>query len=105
MTEFIHLHPIIEMGSHSPVRHPGRVLKDDFLKARGITVATLAMQTGIGVWRINKLMRGTRAITVDMAFHLAQALDTSALYWMLLQALYDLAVEQGLRDKGTRAMR
>lgn len=101
-TEFIHLHAAIEMVSLSPLRHPGKVLREDFLKERRITVAMLAKQTGIGAWYICNLTRGTRAITADTAFRLAQALDTSALYWMLLQGLYDLAVEQRLRDTGAR---
>jgi plasmid maintenance system antidote protein VapI len=45
--------------------------------------------------RITELVRGRRGITADTALRLARHLNTTAEFWMALQASYDLAVVWG----------
>ncbi len=47
---------------------------------------------GVKPMRINEIVRGKRAVTADTALRLAEALGTSARFWMNLQSNYDLAI-------------
>ena len=86
--------------SHRLPTHPGEVLKEEFLKALGITQVALAEHIGVSVQRVNELVRGKRGMTPDTAWLLAQAFDTSPEFWLNLQAAYDLA-----RARPTRVVR
>lgn len=44
--------------------------------------------------RINEIVHGTRSITADTALRLARFFGTSELFWVNLQARYDLEVQQ-----------
>jgi addiction module HigA family antidote len=71
--------------------HPGEILSEEYLKPLGITQVALAAHLGIPVQRVNEIVRGKRGITPDTAWKLAQAFETSADFWLNLQALHDLA--------------
>ena len=96
------LHPGITIAPPRLERHPGRVLKDDFLKPRGITIGMLAERSGLDEWRIRTLLTGTRAIDAPIAVRLANALGTTPLYRMLLQAQHELLLRQRLRRASSR---
>lgn len=81
-----------------PSIHPGRILRNEILTARGITQSQLAASTGLPVSRINDLVKERRGITVDSAIRLGKALGTSTELWLNLQRAYDL--EEALRAKG-----
>lgn len=79
-------------GSKAP--HPGRVLKLEFLHPNmpgGPTVQALATSTGLPDSDLSGLVAGTKAVTADVAKRLGAALDTTARFWLDLQADYDLA--------------
>ncbi len=82
----IHVH----VDPSVPVRRPGDVLQTDYLLPRDLSVAALARSTGIRSRRIHGILTGA-PISARQAMRLAPALGTTALYWMLLQAHYDLA--------------
>jgi addiction module HigA family antidote len=71
--------------------HPGEVLKEEFLDPLRLTQVALAAHIGVSVQRINEIIRGKRGITPETAWLLAQALGTTAQFWVNLQANYDLA--------------
>ena len=71
--------------------HPGEVLKEEFLGPLNLTQVTLAGHIGVPVQRINEIIRGKRGVTPETAWLLAQALGTTAQFWVNLQANYDLA--------------
>ncbi|HXW69645.1 MAG TPA: HigA family addiction module antitoxin [Dissulfurispiraceae bacterium] len=75
------LHPI----------HPGVVLLE-FLKPMGISQNRLALSIGVPARRINEIVLGKRAVTVDTALRLARFFGMSAQFWTGLQAQYDLDV-------------
>src|SRR3954469_784927 len=80
--------------------HPGEVLLEEFLRPLGLSQSRLAKDTSLPPRRINEIVRGTRAVTADTALRLARYFGTSELFWLNLQAAYDLEVE---RDRlGTR---
>ena len=71
--------------------HPGEILKEEFLDPLDLTQVALAAHIGVPVQRINEIIRGKRGITPETAWLLAQALGTTAQFWVNLQANYDLA--------------
>jgi addiction module HigA family antidote len=71
------------------VRHPGNVLKTDFLAPMGITQYRLAKVIGVTAMRVHEICHETRGISPDTALRLARALGTSPQFWLALQADFD----------------
>lgn len=71
--------------------HPGEILLEEFLEPMGVTQAAFAQQVGWTKARLNELIKGKRGVTAATALDLADALGTSPLLWMNLQATFDLA--------------
>jgi len=92
--ELIKLTPHIGVDPSLRLRSPGEVLRDDYMRPEGINSAQLARRTGIQARHIKEFLAGTRRVTPRHAIRLAAVLPTSALYWLVLQARYDLAREE-----------
>jgi len=69
--------------------HPGRVLLEEFLAPRGISVSRLADNIAAPARRLYELVQGQRSINVDLAHRLAHHVGMSERYWLDLQARYD----------------
>jgi addiction module HigA family antidote len=83
--------------------HPGEVLQEEFLEPLEMTQYRLAKNLSVPARRVNEIVHGTRAISADTALRLARFFGTSELFWLNLQATYDLDIE---RDRlGTRLAR
>ena len=74
--------------------HPGEILAEEFLKPLGLTQYRLAKDTSVPARRINEIVKGERAISADTALRLARYFGTSELFWLNLQAKYDLEIER-----------
>ncbi len=72
--------------------HPGEILREEFLEPMGISVYALAKKVKVPRSRINDIVLGRRAITVDTALRLARYFGSTAEFWINLQAGYDLQV-------------
>jgi addiction module HigA family antidote len=70
--------------------HPGEILKEEYLEPLGITPAALARALHVSAPTVNDIVRQRRNISADVALRLAQALGTTAQFWLNLQATYDL---------------
>jgi len=69
--------------------HPGRILLEDFLAPRGVSVWHLAKDIGVPVRRIYEIVQGQRPINAEIAHRLAHYLGMSERYWLDLQAQHD----------------
>ena len=69
---------------------PGEILKEEFLEPLGISQYRLAKAIGKSESAVSEIVNGKRAITVEMAWLLAEALGTTPEFWMKLQTTYDL---------------
>lgn len=78
--------------------HPGRVLLEEWMEPFGISQNGLARHIGVPARRINEIVLGKRAITVDTAIRLGEAFGNSPRYWMALQAEFDIEVAQHKPD-------
>lgn len=74
--------------------HPGEILAEEFLTPLGLTQYRLAKDTSVPARRINEIVKGERAISADTALRLARYFGTSEMFWLNLQAKYDLEVEK-----------
>lgn len=66
------------------------MLLEEFLKPLGLRQVDAAHRLGISVNRLNEIVLGNRGITADTALRLSRLLDTSAQFWMRLQAEWDI---------------
>jgi antitoxin HigA-1 len=74
-----------------PPIHPGEHLAEH-LDELEISQYRLAKDIGVPPRRINEIILGKRSITADTALRLARYFNTSAQYWMNLQANYELEI-------------
>ena len=80
-----------------PPVHPGEILLEEYLKPLGISQNKLGRDLNVPAQRINDIVRGHRAITVDTALRLARYFHTSPQFWLNLQSHYDLEIAQETR--------
>ena len=76
--------------------HPGRILLEDYLAPKGISVWHLAKDIGVPVRLIYEIVQAQRPITSDIAHRLAHYFGMSERYWLELQARYDGEREENL---------
>ena len=77
-----------------PPIHPGEILLEEFLKPMGIFQHRLALDIGVDPRRINEIVLRKRSVTANTALRLARYFNTSAEFWLGLQAQFDLDVEE-----------
>jgi len=70
--------------------HPGELLKEDVLPELGITVTEAAKQLGVTRVAFSRIINGKAGISPDMAFRLADWLNTTPESWLNMQTAYDL---------------
>ena len=75
-----------------PPIHPGEILREEFMLARGLSQNALARALNVPPRRINEIVSEKRGITADTALRLARFFGTSAEMWAGLQADYELRV-------------
>jgi addiction module HigA family antidote len=82
--------------------HPGRILLEEFLVPRGISVWHLAKDINISVRRIYEIIQGQGPINADIAHRLAHYFGMSERYWLALQRRYDEKGEAKLSQQISR---
>src|SRR5437899_3478029 len=70
--------------------HPGEILREEFMKPRGLSQNALARALNVPPRRINEIVLERRGITADTALGLARYFGTTPELWAGLQADYDL---------------
>jgi len=88
--ELIHLTPHSDVDPSQPLRAPGDILLHAYLIPNALNPARLARRTGIPSNQIKAFIADTHPITPKIALRLSLAFDTTAFYWLALQARYDL---------------
>lgn len=71
-------------------KHPGTILKEEFLIPKKVNANQLSKETGIPQTRLSDLTHGKRRITADNALRLAQFFNNSPRYWLKIQNEYEL---------------
>ncbi len=78
--------------------HPGEVLVELYLDPLGMSAITLARRLNVPRTRIERLVRGETALTVDTAMRLSKFFGNTAEFWVNLQRAYDLASARKTAD-------
>jgi antitoxin HigA-1 len=86
---------------NSHITHPGRILLEDYVAPKGISVWHLAKDIDVSARRIYEIVQGQRSINADIAHRLAHYFGMSERYWLDLQARYDLSIENDVYRKRT----
>ena len=74
--------------------HPGELLRDEFLVPMALSVYRLARAIKVSRPRLNDLVLGRRAVTIDTALRLGRYFGTTPEFWINLQTRYDLNVAE-----------
>jgi addiction module HigA family antidote len=82
-----------------PPVHPGEILREEFMKPRGLSQNALARALNVPPRRINEIVLEKRGMTADTALRLARFFGTSAEMWTGLQADYDLRLVRYKKQK------
>lgn len=86
--------PELFIPSHRAPTTPGEMLLEEFLKPLGISQLKFAKQIGVTCPRLNEIINGEHAVSVDTAMRFARALDTSVQVWLNAQLATDLYAAQ-----------
>jgi addiction module HigA family antidote len=70
--------------------HPGKILREEFMEAVGLSAYALAKALDVPLPRVNDIVREKRAISPEMAVLLSAYFGTTDVYWINLQAHFDL---------------
>ncbi|SPE62483.1 putative plasmid maintenance system antidote protein [Verrucomicrobia bacterium] len=79
--------------------HPGEILREEFMKPRGLSQNALARALNVPPRRINEIVLEKRSITADTALRLARYFGTTAELWAGLQADYDLRLARSEKER------
>lgn len=75
---------------HSPSR-PGQILEELYIKPHQLTITEVAEALGVARKNLYAIINGEYSISVEMAFKLSKAFDTTPEFWLQAQLNYDLA--------------
>jgi len=67
----------------------GDILKEEYLEPMGISAYRLAHEIGVSTSLVSQILHGKTSISADVAWRLGQFFDTSAQYWLNMQAACD----------------
>ena len=70
--------------------HPGVILIEQFLREIPMTQAEAAWRMNMSVTCVNELVCGRRGVTARSALRLSRLLGTTPMFWMNLQANWDI---------------
>ena len=76
--------------------HPGMVLKTMILEPLKLSVYRVAKDIHVPQTRLSQIIAGERAITPDTALRLSKYFGLEEIFWLELQAVYDLAKQKAL---------
>ena len=71
--------------------HPGEVLAELYLEPLGMSAIALAKHLNVPRTRIERIVKGETALSVDTALRLSKCFGTTAEFWINLQRAHDLA--------------
>jgi addiction module HigA family antidote len=77
-------------GRKLPPVHPGEILREMFLKERGLTVTEVAEGLGVARGNLSAIVNERAGISPELAVKLSVAFGNSAEFWINLQKNYEL---------------
>ena len=84
---------------------PGEILLEDYMTPMGLTQNALARAIGVPPRRINEIVHGRRAITLDTSLRLGRYFGQSPRFWLNIQIECDLRNSAKLVERIMREVR
>src|SRR3954471_5333206 len=81
---------------------PGEILLEDYMKPMGLTQNALARALGVPPRRVNEIVHGKRAITLDTSLRLGIVFGQSPRFWLNVQMECDLRNSTQLLERIVR---
>ena len=86
------------MTMKEPV-HPGVIVREDCLKALGLTVTATAKRLGVGRQTLSNLLNEKASISIEMAYRLSKAFGSTPETWLGMQLAFDIARSRHLAEE------
>jgi antitoxin HigA-1 len=77
------------MAMHNPP-HPGEFISSVYLEPNHISGRELATTLGVATSTLSRILKGSSAVSPEMALRLAKALGRTPESWLAMQYQYDL---------------
>ena len=81
---------------------PGEILLEDYMKPMNLTQNSLARALGVPPRRVNEIIHGKRAITLDTSLRLGRFFSQSPRFWLNVQTECELRNAKSLMDRIAR---
>ncbi len=73
-----------------PPVHPGEILREEYLKERGLTVTEVAKGLGVARGNLSAILNERAGISPEMAVKLSEAFGNTTQFWVNLQKNYEV---------------
>ena len=73
-----------------PPSHPGEILREDFIKERGLTISEVARGLQIARNNLSAVVNEHAGISPELAVKLSEAFGNTAEFWLNLQRNFEL---------------
>jgi antitoxin HigA-1 len=80
----------MDLSRLDPV-HPGEILKEECLDPLNISISEAARKLAVSKSALNRLVNAKSSISIEMAWKLSKAFNTTPQFWLNLQIQYDIA--------------
>ena len=70
--------------------HPGEILKEMFIKERGLTITEVAKGLNVARANLSAVINGHLGISPELAIKLSEAFGNTPQFWVNLQNNYEL---------------
>jgi addiction module HigA family antidote len=70
--------------------HPGEILREDYIKERGLTITEVAKGLGIARGNLSAIVNERAGISPELAVKLSEAFGNTTQFWINLQKNYEL---------------
>src|SRR4030095_10066143 len=84
---------------------PGEILLKEYMKPMNLTQNALARALGVAPRRINEIIQGKRAISLDTSLRLGRLFGQSPRFWLNVQTECDLRKAKHLIQQVSREVR
>lgn len=81
---------------------PGEILLEDYMKPMGLSQNGIARDLGVPPRRVNEIIHGKRAITLDTSLRLGRYFGQSPRFWLNVQTECDLRNAEQLMARVAR---
>lgn len=78
------------LKNNLPPVHPGEILREEYLKQRGLTVTEVAKGLGVARANLSAIINERAGISPEMAVKLSEAFGNSTEFWVNLQKNYEV---------------